>query len=64
MTLGAFRRTGAASNFADAFVTKLNASGIALVYFTFIGGSDMEFGRCIAIDAAGHASLIRGPAAA
>ena len=55
--LGAFRRTGSAKNFAEAFVTKLNASGSALVYSTFIGGSDMEFGRRIAIDAAGNAYI-------
>ena len=52
---GAFKRTGAASNFADAFVTKLNPAGTALVYSTFVGGSDMEFGNGIAIDAAGNA---------
>ena len=55
--MGAFRRTGSANNSADAFVAKLNASGSALVYSTFIGGSDMEFGRRIAIDAAGNAYL-------
>ena len=54
-TSGAFDRTGASSNFADVFITKLNATGTALVYSTFIGGSDMEFGRRIAIDAAGNA---------
>ena len=32
------------SNFADVFVTKLNPAGTALVYSTFVGGSDMEFG--------------------
>ena len=44
-TTGAFDRTGAASNFADVFVTKLNPTGTALVYSTFVGGSDMEFGN-------------------
>ena len=53
-TAGAFDRTGAAQNFAEAFITKLNASGTALIYSTFIGGSNMEFGRRIAIDAAGQ----------
>ena len=56
-TVGAFRRTGAVNSFADAFVAKLNASGSALVYSTFIGGSDMEFARRIAIDAAGNAYI-------
>jgi hypothetical protein len=56
-TVGAFKRTGAANNFAEAFVTKLNASGTALIYSTFIGGSDMEFGRRIAIDASGNAYI-------
>src|SRR5262245_3559506 len=54
-TTGAFRRTGAASNFADAFVTKLNAAGSALVYSTFVGGSNMDFGNGIAVDASGNA---------
>ena len=44
-TAGAFNRTGAAQNFTDVFVTKLNPAGTALVYSTFVGGSDMEFGH-------------------
>src|SRR4051812_28197909 len=57
VTAGAFDRSGAVSNFAEAFVSKINASGTALVYSTFIGGSDMEFGRRIAIDATGNAYI-------
>jgi beta-propeller repeat-containing protein len=56
-TVGAFQRTGAVQNFAEAFVAKLNAQGSALVYATFLGGSDMEFGRRIAIDASGNAYI-------
>jgi hypothetical protein len=56
-TVGAFQRTGASQNFAEAFVSKLNPAGTQLVYSTFIGGSDMEFGRRIAIDAAGNAYI-------
>ena len=56
-TVGAFQRTGAAQNFAEAFVAKLNAQGSALVYATFLGGSNMEFGRRIAIDASGNAYI-------
>jgi len=56
-TAGAFRRTGAATNVSDVFVTKLNATGTALVYSTFIGGNDFDFGRRIAIDGAGNAYI-------
>ena len=56
-TAGAFDRTGAPNNFLDAFVTKLNANGTALVYSTFLGGSNFEWGRAIAIDGAGNAYI-------
>ncbi|PYS64030.1 MAG: hypothetical protein DMF74_08155, partial [Acidobacteria bacterium] len=39
----------------DAFVTKLNGAGSALVYSTFLGGSDVDGGRGIAVDPAGNA---------
>ncbi len=35
----------------DAFVTKLNPTGSRLGYSTFIGGTALDFGRAIAIDA-------------
>ena len=54
-TTGAFRRTGAAGNFSDVFVTKLNPSGTALVYSTFVGGSNLDLGNGIAVDGAGNA---------
>jgi hypothetical protein len=44
-TAGAFRRTGATSNFSDVFVTKLNAAGTGLAYSTFIGGTDLKTGQ-------------------
>ena len=44
---------------ADAFVTKLNADGTALVYSTFLGGGGVENGYGIAVDAAGNA-LVTG----
>lgn len=56
-TTGAFDRTGSATNDLDAFVTKLNANGTALVYSTFLGGSNFEWGRAIAIDSAGNAYI-------
>lgn len=39
----------------DAFVTKLNPAGSALVYSTLLGGSDVDEGTDIAVDAAGSA---------
>ncbi|MGA9769668.1 MAG: SBBP repeat-containing protein [Blastocatellia bacterium] len=39
----------------NAFVTKLNATGTALVYSTYLGGNDAEFGFDIAVDAMGNA---------
>ncbi|MDX6475434.1 MAG: hypothetical protein QOH95_945 [Gaiellaceae bacterium] len=54
-TVGAFQRTGAAQNSSEVFVSKLNPAGTQLVYSTFIGGSDLEFGRRIAVDSAGNA---------
>jgi hypothetical protein len=56
-TAGAFDRTGAVGTVSDVFVAKLNPAGTALVYATFIGGSNFEWGRAIAIDAAGNAYI-------
>jgi len=39
----------------DAFVTKINASGSALVYSTYLGGRSDDFGRGIAVDGSGNA---------
>jgi hypothetical protein len=41
--------------FEDAFVAKVNAAGTALVYSTYLGGSDFERGYRIAVDSAGNA---------
>jgi Beta-propeller repeat len=40
---------------SDAFVTKLDGSGGALSYSTFLGGSGDDLGEGIAVDAAGRA---------
>ena len=54
-TLGAFDTSqNGASNF-DAFVTKLNPAGSALVYSTFLGASGTDQGFGIAVDSAGNA---------
>jgi len=39
----------------DVFVTKLSSSGDALLYSTYLGGGNWDWGRAIAIDAAGAA---------
>ena len=41
----------------DAFVTMLNSSGSALVYSTYIGGSDNDEANGIAVDASGNAYI-------
>src|SRR5438045_3125710 len=40
---------------SDAFVAKLNASGSALIYSTYLGGSSSDFAFGIAVDSAGNA---------
>ena len=55
-TLGVFQTTFA--GVWDAFVTKLNAAGSALVYSTYLGGSDDDAGLGIAVDAAGNAYVV------
>ena len=39
----------------DAFVTKLNATGSALVYSTYLGGSGQDYATGIAVDRSGDA---------
>jgi len=48
---------GANAGSADAFVTGLNATGAALVYGTYLGGSSVERGFDIVGDAAGNVYL-------
>lgn len=51
-TANAFQRT---FRNIDAFVTKLDSSGRALIYSTFLGGSGAELGAAIAVDSSGSA---------
>jgi len=53
ITPGAFQTTPAGGS--DAYVTKLNSNGTALVYSTFLGGSSFETGFAIAVDDFGNA---------
>ena len=57
-TIGAFDTTHN-GNF-DVFVAKLNPSGSALVYSTFVGGDSLDEGHDIALDASGNA-YVTGP---
>jgi hypothetical protein len=43
--------------YQDAFVAKLNQTGSALVYSTYLGGSSTEAGNGIAVDCAGNAYI-------
>jgi hypothetical protein len=53
VTPGAFQTTFGGTD--DAFVAKLNSTGTALVYSTFLGGSATDIGNGIAINEAGNA---------
>jgi hypothetical protein len=41
-------------NYGDAFVARLNTSGSASVYSTYLGGSGYDVGSGVALDSAGH----------
>jgi hypothetical protein len=53
-TVGAFDTTHN-GGFRDAFVTKLNPTGSALVYSTYLGGSDEDSAGAITLDITGSA---------
>lgn len=44
----------------DVFVTKISATGSALLYSTYLGGTDSEFGYDINVDAGGAAYVVGG----
>src|SRR5262249_45332317 len=52
-TPGALQTTG--GGISDAFVAKLNATGTALLYATYLGGSNGDASYGIAVDASGDA---------
>jgi hypothetical protein len=43
---------------SDAFVTKLNPSGTALIYSTYLGGSNDDNSNGIAVDGSGNAIIV------
>ncbi len=53
--LGAFQGTTAGA--PDVFVTKINPTGTALVYSTYIGGSVQDQANAIAVDSSGNAYI-------
>jgi hypothetical protein len=55
-TPGAFQTTFGGSN-DDAFVTKLNQTGSALVYSTYLGGNGSDAGNGVVVDSAGNAFI-------
>ena len=52
-TKNAFQSTSGGS--VDTFVAKINATGSALAYSTYLGGTSADFGRAIAVDSVGNA---------
>ncbi len=46
--------------YTDAFVTRLRADGQALVYSTYLGGTDYDFGNGIVVDPATGGALLTG----
>jgi len=59
ITSGAFQTANQAAivHLATGFVTKLNPSGTALVYSTFLGGNTLDELTALAIDSAGDAYI-------
>jgi Malectin domain/Beta-propeller repeat len=53
--VNAIQNTNAGSY--NAFLTKINASGTALVFSTYLGGNGTDWARQLAVDAAGKAYL-------
>ena len=57
VTPDAFQKELTNTGFSDAFLTKLNPTGSALIYSSFLGGSGDDVATTIAIDQAGDAYL-------
>ena len=53
-TASPLQATNGGGGYYDAFVAKLNAAGSALVYSTYLGGSDNDIGHGIAVDSSGN----------
>lgn len=55
VTPGSYQQTNSGST--DAFVAKLDPSGLNLTYSTYLGGGGTDYGRGIAVDASGDAFI-------
>lgn len=62
VTAGAFQTTCKGGNcggqLSDVFLSKLNSTGSALVYSTYIGGSGYDGGEGVVVDGAGDAYVV------
>ena len=56
-TTGAFQ-TSAANGF-NTFVTKLNPTGTALIYSTYLSGKGLQFSNSIALDSSGNGNILQ-----
>jgi hypothetical protein len=54
-TAAAIQASNGGNQDSDAFVTEINSSGSALVYSTYLGGGNMDWGNAIAVDSSGNA---------
>src|SRR5439155_10759971 len=43
---------------SDIYVTKINAAGSGIVYSTYVGGSGLDRGDGLAVDASGNAYVV------
>jgi len=55
VTPSAFQPTYGGGGYPDAFVAKLDPTGSVLVYASYLGGSNADYGQGIAVDASGNA---------
>ncbi len=60
VTPGAYQITQSAVSDQEAFVTKLNSTGTALIYSTYLGGTDADEGIGIVIDSQNNAYVTGG----
>ncbi len=57
LTKGAFQKVNRSKFGVTAFVTKLNAAGTALIYSTYLGGTQYDVAYALAVDQFGNAHI-------